>query len=217
MPQWWNRSNALIHNKPKDMKKVIVFLAAVALCVALHAQSDSVAGSPKASDSTQQTIGVGQQNAIAADSIAMEEVHKLSRRQQMKYFGHDFSSWFLEVKYLYGRRDMAIGVNLSYVPNILGVYGTFMNGINAYWGSAGVVYRFSHIHSRVDFQAYAGFVAGYGYGAEVGLRLARVNRHRKAFSWVSVSVGATITNYGSFINCGLSIPFGVPAAAVCLF
>ena len=200
------------------MKKFLTAAVALVFSVTLYAQSDSVAviNSQPVTDTE-----VGSQNvdvsAIAADSIPMEKVHKLSRRQQMKYFGHDFSSWFLEVKYLYGRRDMAIGVNLSYVPNILGVYGTFMNGINAYWGSAGVVYRFSHIHSRVDFQAYAGFVAGYGYGAEVGLRLARVNRHRKAFSWVSVSVGATITNYGSFINCGLSIPFGVPAAAVCLF
>ena len=200
------------------MKKTLMAILAVFFSLSLYAQDDNVTDGK--SDSTQHHALSSQQvefGAIPSDSVPMEQIHKLSRRQQMKYFGHDFSSWFLEVKYLYGRRDKAIGLNLSYVPNILGVYGTFMNGVNAYWGSVGMVYRFSHIQSRVDFQAYAGFVAGYGYGAEVGLRLARVNRHRKAFSWVSVSVGATITNYGSFINCGLSIPFGVPAAAVCLF
>lgn len=190
---------------------------------ALWAQSDSVAvgaqqsavGSKQVADSSRQ-VAFGNGMPMA-DSVPMEPVRTLSRRQQMKYFGHDFSSWFVEVKYLYGTRDMAIGLNLSYVPNIVGVYGTFMNGVNAYWGSAGVVYRFSRIDSRVDCQAYAGFVAGFGYGAEVGIRLARVNRRHKAFSWVSVSAGATLTNYGSFFSCGLSLPFGVPAAAVCLF
>lgn len=193
------------------------------LCGVMYAQNDSVAvtdqqstvGSQQVADSSRQ-VAFGNGMPMA-DSVPMEPVRKLSRRQQMKYFGHDFSSWFVEVKYLYGTRDMAIGLNLSYVPNIVGVYGTFMNGVNAYWGSAGVVYRFSRIDSRVDCQAYAGFVAGFGYGAEVGIRLARVNRRHKAFSWVSVSVGATITNYGSFVNCGLSLPFGVPAAAVSLF
>ena len=199
-----------------------MFIVVLMLCGLMYAQNDSVAvtaqqsivGSQQVADSSQQVSVSG---IPMADSVPMEPVRKLSRRQQMKYFGHDFSKWFLEVKYLYGTRDMAIGLNFSYVPNIVGVYGTFMNGVNAYWGSAGVVYRFSRIDSRLDCQAYAGFVGGFGYGAEVGLRLARVNRHRKAFSWVSVSVGATITNYGSFVNCGLSLPFGVPAAAVCLF
>lgn len=201
------------------MKKNITALIAIVFGVSLYAQTDSVTIPTKA-DSIQHSTYVLQQarqDAAAPDSIPTEQVRNLSRRQQMKYFGHDFSTWFLEVKYLYGRRDRAIGLNLSYVPNILGVYGTFMNGVNAYWGSAGIVYRFSNIQSRVDFQAYAGFVAGYGYGAEVGLRLARVNRHRKAFSWVSVSIGAAITNYGSFVSCGLSLPFGAPASAVCLF
>jgi len=203
------------------MKKILLAIAAMIMCSELSAQSDSTAmnGQPSADSiqlSTTHLRGADSHN-ISTDSVPMEEVRKLSRRQQMKYFGHDFSSWFCEVKYLYGQRDIAIGLNLSYVPNILGVYGTFMNGVNAYWGSAGVVYRFSRIDSRIDCQAYAGFVAGYGYGAEVGLRIARVNRRHRAFSWVSLSVGAAITNYGSFLNCGLSLPFGVPAAAVCLF
>lgn len=195
----------------------------VALMVsgALWAQSDSVAlDAQHSADSNLMTATPSVDTAshtVIADSVPMEPVRKLSRRQQMKYFGHDFSSWFVEVKYLYGTRDMAIGLNLSYVPNIVGFYGTFMNGVNAYWGSAGVVYRFSRIDSRVDCQAYAGFVGGFGYGAEVGIRLARVNRRHKAFSWVSVSAGATLTNYGSFFSCGLSLPFGVPAAAVSLF
>lgn len=195
----------------------------VALMVsgALWAQSDSVAlDAQHSADSSLMTATPSVDTAshtVIADSVPMEPVRTLSRRQQMKYFGHDFSSWFVEVKYLYGTRDMAIGLNLSYVPNIVGFYGTFMNGVNAYWGSAGVVYRFSRIDSRVDCQAYAGFVAGFGYGAEVGIRLARVNRRHKAFSWVSVSAGATLTNYGSFFSCGLSLPFGVPAAAVSLF
>lgn len=195
----------------------------VALMVsgALWAQNDSVAlDAQHSADSSLMTATPSVDTAshtVIADSVPMEPVRTLSRRQQMKYFGHDFSSWFVEVKYLYGTRDMAIGLNLSYVPNIVGVYGTFMNGVNAYWGSAGVVYRFSRIDSRVDCQAYAGFVAGFGYGAEVGIRLARVNRRHKAFSWVSVSAGATLTNYGSFFSCGLSLPFGVPAAAVSLF
>ena len=195
----------------------------VALMVsgALWAQSDSVAlDAQHSADSNLMTATPSVDTAshtVIADSVPMEPVRKLSRRQQMKYFGHDFSSWFVEVKYLYGTRDMAIGLNLSYVPNIVGFYGTFMNGVNAYWGSAGVVYRFSRIDSRVDCQAYAGFVGGFGYGAEVGIRLARVNRRHKAFSWVSVSAGATLTNYGSFFSCGLSLPFGVPAAAVSLY
>jgi hypothetical protein len=203
------------------MKRLFLVIAALAMGGMLFAQSDSVAlDAQHSADSSLMTATPSVDTAshtVIADSVPMEPVRTLSRRQQMKYFGHDFSKWFLEVKYLYGTRDMAIGLNLSYVPNIVGVYGTFMNGVNAYWGSAGVVYRFSRIDSRIDCQAYAGFVGGFGYGAEVGLRLARVNRHRKAFSWVSVSVGATITNYGSFVNCGLSLPFGVPAAAVCLF
>ena len=204
------------------MKKIISLAVAVLFCTAVYAQTDSIATSntkadtaPSQSEASRHIVSVGERPL--ADSIPFEEARTLSRRQQMKYFGHDFSSWFLEVKYLYGTRDLAIGLNLSYVPNTLGVYGTFMNGINAYWGSAGVVYRFSRIESRFDFQAYAGLVAGYGYGAEVGMRLARVNRHHKTFSWMSVSLGVALTNYGSFVSCGLSLPFGVPTAAICLF
>lgn len=200
---------------------MLLVIAALAMGGMLYAQSDSVSiGDQQVTDSNQLTATPTVDTAssmVIADSVPMEPVRKLSRRQQMRYFGHDFSSWFVEVKYLYGTYDMAIGLNLSYVPNIVGFYGTFMNGVNAYWGSAGVVYRFSRIDSRVDCQAYAGFVAGFGYGAEVGMRLARVNRRHKAFSWMSVSVGATLTNYGSFFSCGLSLPFGVPAAAVSLF
>ena len=200
---------------------MLLVIAALAMGGMLYAQSDSVSiGDQQVADSNQLTATPTVDTAssmVIADSVPMEPVRKLSRRQQMRYFGHDFSSWFVEVKYLYGTYDMAIGLNLSYVPNIVGFYGTFMNGVNAYWGSAGVVYRFSRIDSRVDCQAYAGFVAGFGYGAEVGMRLARVNRRHKAFSWMSVSVGATLTNYGSFFSCGLSLPFGVPAAAVSLF
>ena len=203
------------------MKRLLLVIAALAMGGMLYAQSDSVSiGDQQVTDSNQLTATPTVDTAssmVIADSVPMEPVRKLSRRQQMRYFGHDFSSWFVEVKYLYGTYDMAIGLNLSYVPNIVGFYGTFMNGVNAYWGSAGVVYRFSRIDSRVDCQAYAGFVAGFGYGAEVGMRLARVNRRHKAFSWMSVSVGATLTNYGSFFSCGLSLPFGVPAAAVSLF
>ena len=200
---------------------MLLVIAALAMGGMLYAQSDSVSiGDQQVTDSNQLTATPTVDTAssmVIADSVPMEPVRKLSRRQQMRYFGHDFSSWFVEVKYLYGTYDMAIGLNLSYVPNIVGFYGTFMNGVNAYWGSAGVVYRFSRIDSRVDCQAYAGFVAGFGYGAEVGMRLARVNRRHKAFSWMSGSVGATLTNYGSFFSCGLSLPFGVPAAAVSLF
>ena len=200
---------------------MLLVIAALAMGGMLYAQSDSVSiGDQQVTDSNQLTATPTVDTAssmVIADSVPMEPVRKLSRQQQMRYFGHDFSSWFVEVKYLYGAYDMAIGLNLSYVPNIVGFYGTFMNGVNAYWGSAGVVYRFSRIDSRVDCQAYAGFVAGFGYGAEVGMRLARVNRRHKAFSWMSVSVGATLTNYGSFFSCGLSLPFGVPAAAVSLF
>lgn len=203
------------------MKRLLLVIAALAMGGMLYAQSDSVSiGDQQVTDSNQLTATPTVDTAssmVIADSVPMEPVRKLSRQQQMRYFGHDFSSWFVEVKYLYGAYDMAIGLNLSYVPNIVGFYGTFMNGVNAYWGSAGVVYRFSRIDSRVDCQAYAGFVAGFGYGAEVGMRLARVNRRHKAFSWMSVSVGATLTNYGSFFSCGLSLPFGVPAAAVSLF
>ena len=199
---------------------MLLVIAALATGGMLFAQSDSVAVEAQHSADGKLSVATPSvdtaSHAVIGDSVPMEEVRKLSRRQQMKYFGHDFSSWFVEVKYLYGTRDMAIGLNLSYVPNVVGFYGTFMNGVNAYWGSAGVVYRFSRIESRVDWQAYAGFVAGFGYGGEVGLRLARVNRRHKAFSWLSVSVGAAITNYGSFFSCGLSLPFGVPAAAVSL-
>ena len=202
------------------MKKWFLTVLALLAACTLYAQNEVPEGKTAADKGTaaNNTVdSIAPAALVAPDSVPVEEVRHLTRRQQMKYFGHDFSSWFCEVKYLYGRRDVAIGLNISYVPNIMGVYATFMDGVNAYWGSAGVVYRFSHVGSRLDFQAYGGFVAGYGYGAEVGLRLARVNLRHRAFSWLSVSAGAAITNYGSFFTCGLSLPFGVPAAAICLF
>ncbi|MBQ3579560.1 MAG: hypothetical protein II975_00955 [Bacteroidales bacterium] len=203
------------------MKRVLLFVLAVLVGGVMWAQSDSVTVGVQVQPAAPDSTAVGQTEPTVvekkADSVPMEPVRMLSRRQQMKYFGHDFSKWFCEVKYLYGARDLAIGLNLSYLPNIWGAYVTVMDGVNAYWASAGVLYRFSGLRNRVDFQSYAGLVAGYGYGAEVGLRLARVNRHKKAFSWVSVSMGVTLTNYGSFVSCGLSLPFGVPTAALCVF
>ena len=190
-------------------------MAALMLCGVLYAQSDSVAVSSQQTAGSNQSVEVSGQPV--ADSVPMEEARTLSRRQQMKYFGHDFSSWFCEVKFLSGQIDVAMGLSVSYIPNIWGGYLTLMNGVNAYWASAGALYRISRISSRIDCQAYVGLVAGYGYGAEAGMRIARVNRHRKTFSWMSVSMGAAVTNYGAFFTCGLSLPFGVPTAAICLF
>ena len=195
------------------MKRIGLILATLLLCNVAMSQSVADTSSQAQNPQTESINTTTPPDSIAA----IPEPQKLSRRQQMRYFGHDFSSWFCEVKFLSGQLDAAIGLNLSYNPYIWGGYITVMNGVNAYWASAGVLYRFSGIHSRIDCQAYAGLVAGYGYGAEAGMRIARINRHKKNFSWVSVSMGAAVTNYGSFFTCGLSLPFGIPTAAICIW
>lgn len=142
----------------------------------------------------------------------------MSRRQEMRYFGHNFSSWFMEVKYLWGRWDNAIGMDLMYVPEIWGGYISGYYGYNANWGTVGAACRLSRVHDRVDCIVYGGLVAGYGYGGELGMRISAAwDRRYHKFSWLSASVGVMVTSEGSFVTCGVSLPFGVPTAALCVW
>jgi hypothetical protein len=206
------------------MKKIIVTLIALTFSIVAIAQSetDTVAPVEEVIEEQVEEVSV---DAVAKEEVGVgtntpqeEPVRRLSRRQEMKYFGHDFSRWFCEVQYLYGRQDVAIGLNLTFLPETWGGYISGYYGVNANWFMLGAVHRFSSIHNRLDFQVYAGLAFGYGCGAEAGIRLSVANpRKRCKFSWLSVSMGGVVTNDGSFVTCGLSLPFGVPTAALVLW
>ncbi|MBR1516541.1 MAG: hypothetical protein IJ620_00130 [Bacteroidales bacterium] len=174
------------------------------------------------------------ESGIAVDSldfdesgIAIEDVDydqfvepdsmRAGKRNPIYYFGHDFSTIFVEVSTLLGSRDRAIGLSVAYVPEVWGGYIMGHDGIHYRWLSGGAEYRLSSPWDRVDWHCYGGVAIGRGVGGEVGLRVAtnaEVN-HGK-FATISGSVGLRAMSGGIFVTGGLSVALAAGATLLWL-
>ncbi len=180
-------------------------------CVAV-AQSDSVA--------VDDNIPAFDSTAIAIPEDGMDEYYApdsmgVGKRNPIYYFGHNFSTIFVEVSSLIGYSDVALGLNAAYVPEVWGGYMSGHVGVRYRWFSAGPEYRFSSPWDHIDWHGYAGLAVGRGVGGEIGLRVAtNADVNRGKFATISGSVGLRATNGGIFLTGGLSVSLAAAATVL---
>lgn len=142
------------------------------------------------------------------------EEYRRPRGGAMRYFGHDFCSVFGETMFMTGFHDSGLGLQLAYVPEKWGGYGTYIYGRHHDWFSLGAVWRLSEPWSNTDFQLYAGANYGHGYGYgyhrslgyELGMRLAVTQSvNWGSFCWTSLSLGVMRNAGHSYLTVGLSL------------
>lgn len=187
----------------------------VALCShGVMAQSDSVAvedNMPAFDSASIAILEEGMEEYYAPDSM------RAGKRNPIYYFGHNFSTVFVEVSSLIGYSDVAIGLNGAYVPEVWGGYLSGHIGVNYRWLSGGAEYRFSSPWDYIDWHGYAGLAVGRGVGGEVGLRMAtNADVNRGKFATISGSVGLRATTGGIFFMGGLSVSLSAAATLLWL-
>ncbi|MBR1792894.1 MAG: hypothetical protein IJ764_04565 [Bacteroidales bacterium] len=185
----------------------MAILALLSPVISVSAQSDS----PSAT--------VIDPSAIAQDNYDnYEPPEGLSsgKRNPIYYFGHDFSTFFVELSGLVGVNDRALGFSMAYIPEVWGGYASFHEGRDFHWFAAGAEYRLSSPWHKTDWHLYGGVSGGDGLGGELGIRLAAnsiVNQGK--FGMFSGSVGVRVVSGGVYITGGISV--GLAAAATLLW
>ena len=131
--------------------------------------------------------------------------YQMPKHHYLNNLGTNFSSFFFEIETLLGPRDIAIGANLTYLPERWGVYGSALYGHYRNYWSVGPAVRLSGRDSFFDWQLYGGAMfADRRLGGEVGIRIASQAR-RSEFCWTSASLGWAFINGDSYLTVGLSL------------
>ena len=127
----------------------------------------------------------------------------LPERHYLNNLGLNYSSFFLEMEAALGRRS-ALGLNLTYLPERWGIYGSALFGPRREYFSVGPAVRLSGMQSTVDWHLYSGLTFGRRVGGEIGFRVAATSRGSE-FCWSSASIGMAVIDGSSYLTLGLSL------------
>lgn len=123
---------------------------------------------------------------------------------------YDFNSLFFEMETMFGGRDAALGMQLTWLPQRWGGYFEVSRGLRSYYFSAGPSLRLSDCGNIIDWHLYTGVVVGRGVGVEGGIRMA-APRNFTGFCWTSFTMGGGYVDRQGFFTLGFSIAL-VPEA-----
>lgn len=127
-----------------------------------------------------------------------------------------YCGFFAEVESMLGPRDLALGMNMTYLPRRWGAYGSILAGLNHSYLSVGPALRLSGYDSSYDWHLYGGAIFGGRHiGGEFGLRLA-LPQNDSDFCWTSASMGMAIINGDSYLTLGLSLELSLVCALTTL-
>lgn len=128
-----------------------------------------------------------------------------------------FNSYFCELEGMVGEKDMAVGLNFTYLPERWGMYGSMLVGFRYNFASLGAAVRLSETYDDLDWQLYGGIICGDGLGCEGGMRLAGT-RSGSGFGWCSGSMGVAVMDGRGYLTLGLSLEISaITALALLLF
>lgn len=169
----------------------------------------NVLGAPVYYDSLGNVIG-------GSPDVQRRGVHRLPAHHYLNSLENNYCSFFCEGEFLVAPRDVAAGINFTYLPKRWGAYASLLGGVRHSYLSVGPSLRLLDASSSVDWQLYGGLMfGGYRVGAEVGTRFA-LPRRESSFCWTSASVGVGIINGDSFFTLGISFSL-VAFSAMSLF
>lgn len=115
-----------------------------------------------------------------------------------------FNTFFCEAETMLGPKDIAIGLNFTYLPERWGVYGSMLAGFRYNYASLGAALRLSDTHDDIDWHLYGGAIYGDGLGGELGLRLGGT-RNRSGFGGCTGSMGVAVMDGRGYLTLGLSL------------
>lgn len=115
-----------------------------------------------------------------------------------------FNTYFCEVEGLFGPKDIAAGINFTYLPEQWGVYGSMLAGFRRNYASLGAALRLSDIDYDFDWHLYGGVICGDGVGGEIGMRIGGT-RSDSGFGWCTGSMGVAVMDGRGYLTLGLSL------------
>ena len=131
--------------------------------------------------------------------------YRRPRHHYLNQLSNRYCSTFFEGEVLFGASNLAIGANLSVLPERWGGYGSMLFGGRTNYFSVGPALRLSGYESVLDWHLYGGAVFTERHiGGEVGLRMASP-RHKGRFCWMSTSLGLAVVDGDTYMTFGLSM------------
>lgn len=130
----------------------------------------------------------------------------MNRMLGVQIYEQNYSKLFLEAILAIGMDDAGLGVNITYLPNHWGGYGSiyFLEQRTAV--SLGVAFRPVTTTSFLDWQLYTGAVISNGLGFEFGTRFSsNADINGGPFAWWSGSIGRMYINGYRFTTIGFSV------------
>ena len=128
-----------------------------------------------------------------------------------------FNTYFCEVEGMLGEKDMAIGLNFTYLPERWGIYGSMLTGYRRNYASLGAALRLSDTYDDLDWQLYGGVICGDGIGGEGGMRIGG-SRSDSGFGWCTGSMGVAVMDGRGYFTLGLSLELStIVALSLLLF
>lgn len=115
-----------------------------------------------------------------------------------------FNTYFCEAEALLGDKDVAAGINFSYLPERWGIYGSMLAGFRHNYVSVGPVLRLSDTDDVFDWHLYGGLMFGDGVGGEGGMRIGAA-RGNSGFGWCTGSMGVAVMDGRGYFTLGLSL------------
>lgn len=143
--------------------------------------------------------------------------YQLPEHHWRNTLGSHFNTYFCEAEAMIGDKDVAVGMNFTYLPERWGMYGSMLVGERHSYLSLGPTLRFSDKYDELDWQLYGGVMIGDGVGGEFGMRIAG-SRNESGFGWCSGSMGVAVMDGRGYMTLGLSLEItAIAALSVLLF
>lgn len=161
----------------------------------------NILGAPIYYDSTGHAYGTGEPASRSVYLPHGDDVLTPVTPRERNYFNH----FFFECELLTTYHATAAGVNLTYLPKHVGIYGSLLFGTTRRpYCSLGAALRLVGNTSPFDVHLYGGITWSRTLGAEVGLRFAEPARNG-LYAWRSGSIGWANFNGHNYLTIGLSL------------
>ena len=162
---------------------------------------ENILGAPIYYDSTGHAYGTGEPASRSVYLPHGDDVLTPEAPRERNRFNH----FFFECEVLTAYHTTAAGINFTYLPKHVGIYGSLLfGGPRKPYFSLGVALRVVGNSAPFDVHLYGGITWSRTLGAEVGLRFAEPARSG-LYAWRSSSIGWANFNGHNYLTIGLSL------------
>lgn len=187
------------------MKKIVVFLLLwLPMAVTLNAQSDDI------------VVG-GTSDLQYDENVALAGNKTFNQIRGIQLNSHDHCKLFIELGVALSTEisDYGFGLNVAYVPDRWGAYGSIgAFDYNGFYATCGAVLRPVAETSIIDWQIYGGLAIGWYPGVEIGTR---IGIGKGILSMCSISLSRVYVDRTRYTTLGLNIDLALLMSPLFLF